>query len=88
MHYVYVLISDVDRKFYIGYTNALKRRLREHNSGKSLSTKGRRPFTLLYYEAHLSKSDALRREHYFKTTKGKSSLRQMLRDSLNQQKSP
>ena len=75
MHYVYVLISDLDRKFYIGYTKGLKRRLKEHNSGRSISTKGRRPFRLLYYEAHLSKTDALRREHYFKTTKGKSTLR-------------
>jgi predicted GIY-YIG superfamily endonuclease len=37
---------------------------------------------MLYYEAHLSKADAVRREQYFKTTKGKSTLRQMLRGSL------
>jgi predicted GIY-YIG superfamily endonuclease len=37
---------------------------------------------LIYYESHLSKADAARREIYFKTTKGKSTLKQMLRESL------
>jgi putative endonuclease len=82
MYYVYVLLSLKDKKFYIGFTNDLKRRLKEHDSGKNISTKSRFPFELIYYEAHLSKADAMRRERYFKTTKGKSTLRQMLRDSL------
>ena len=82
MFYVYVLISLKDKKFYIGFTNDLKRRLREHNSGRNVSTKSRLPLQLIYYESHLSKADAARREEYFKTTKGKSTLRQMLRESL------
>jgi hypothetical protein len=40
------------------------------------------PFKLLYYEAHSSEEDAGRREKYFKTDKGKSSLKQMIRNSL------
>ena len=82
MFYVYVLISLKDKKFYVGYTGDLKRRLKEHNSGKNVSTKSRLPLKLIYYEAHLSKADAERREKYFKTTKGKSTLKQMLRESL------
>ena len=82
MYYTYALLSLKDRKFYIGFTNDLKRRLKEHNSGKNISTKPRLPLELVYYEAHLSKTDAERREKYFKTAKGKSSLRQMLRESL------
>jgi hypothetical protein len=38
----------------------------------------------MYYEAHTSKKDAKRREQYFKSTKGKSTLRQMLRNALDQ----
>jgi putative endonuclease len=75
MHYVYILLSLKDGKFYIGYTSNLKRRLKEDSSGKNPSTKSRRPLRLLYYEAHLSKRDAMRRETYFKSTKGKSTLR-------------
>jgi len=82
MYYVYVLLSLKDNKFYIGLTRDLKRRLKEHNSGKNTSTKSRLPLELIYYEAHLPKTDAERRERYFKTSKGKSTLKQMLRDSL------
>jgi len=82
MFYVYVLLSLKDKKFYIGYTGDLKRRLKEHNSGKNISTKPRLPLKMIYYESHLSKVDAERREQYFKTTKGKATLRQMLRNSL------
>jgi len=82
MYFVYVLLSLKDDKFYIGYSKDLKRRLKEHDSGKNTSTKSRLPLKLIYYEAHLSKADAARRERYFKTTKGKSTLRQMLRESL------
>jgi len=74
MFYVYILQSFKDKKFYIGYSSDLKRRLEEHKTGGSKSTKCRLPFKLLYYEAHTSKKDAQRRERYF-TDKGKSSLK-------------
>ena len=38
---------------------------------------------LVFYEAFISKEDALRREEYFKTTKGKKSLRLIVRNSVN-----
>jgi len=82
MHYVYVLQSLKDKKLYIGYSSNLKRRLKEHKTGGSRSTKCRLPFKLLYYESHTSEKDARRREKYFKTDKGKSSLRQILRKAL------
>ena len=83
MYYVYVLFSAKDKKFYIGFTSNLKRRLEEHSQGKNISTRSRRPLKLVYYESHLSKKDAQRREKYFKTTKGKSTLKQILRNSLS-----
>jgi len=82
MFYVYILKSLKDGKFYIGFSADLRRRLREHQSGGSKSTKSRLPLRLLYYEAHTSKDDAMRREKYFKTSNGKSSLRQMIRNGL------
>ena len=68
---------------YIGHTSDLKRRFSEHKKGQTKSTKGRRPLELIYYEAHRSKKDAIRRERYFKPDKGKSTLKQMLRDQLD-----
>ena len=81
-HYVYVLRSLRDRLFYIGYSDDLRTRVKDHNAGKNVSTKNRRPLELIFYEAYPSKADALRRESYFKTTKGKVTLRQMLKDFL------
>ncbi|MBP9749879.1 MAG: GIY-YIG nuclease family protein [Candidatus Pacebacteria bacterium] len=62
MFYVYVLISTRDGELYIGSTNDLKKRFREHNSGKVPSTKTRTPFHLLYYEAYSAEVDARKRE--------------------------
>ena len=82
MFYVYVLRSLKDGKFYIGYSSNLKLRFTAHNNGECISTKHRRPFELIFYEAFKSRRDAERRELYFKTSKGKSSLRMMLREYL------
>ncbi|MFA5805656.1 MAG: GIY-YIG nuclease family protein [Melioribacteraceae bacterium] len=45
-YYVYVLQSAKDKNFYVGYTNNIKRRIEEHNSGHVESTKNRIPFKL------------------------------------------
>ncbi len=66
MFYVYILKSKKDSKLYIGYTNNLKRRIEEHNSGGNESTKLRRPFELIYYEAYKSEDDAKHREDMLK----------------------
>jgi hypothetical protein len=42
----------------MGMSGDLRRRLREHQSGKSQSTSERRPWTLIYYEARLEEQDA------------------------------
>lgn len=81
-HYLYILLSQKDHLFYIGVTNDLKRRLAEHQQGKNVSTAKRLPLELLYFEGHRSREDAERRERYFKTAKGKTTLRQVLRESL------
>ncbi len=81
--YVYVLRSMKDGQFYIGSTNDIRRRLGEHQQGKNISTAKRLPVELLYFEGHRSKDDAVRRERYFKTTKGKVTLRQMTRAALD-----
>jgi putative endonuclease len=82
-HYVYILLSLKDELFYIGYSDDLKQRVIDHNHGKNISTKNRRPLELIFYEAFPTKTDALKRERYFKTSKGKTVLRQMLQNYLN-----
>jgi len=62
MFYVYVLKSRVDESLYMGETEDLRRRFKEHNTGQSKYTKSKIPWILVYYEAYRSKSDARRRE--------------------------
>ncbi|MBU1121411.1 MAG: GIY-YIG nuclease family protein [Candidatus Omnitrophica bacterium] len=66
MYYVYVLKSEKDKNFYMGSTNNLRRRLGEHNKGLVYSTKLRRPFNVVYYEAYASEKDARKRESNLK----------------------
>jgi putative endonuclease len=82
MYYVYTLWSKVDQKFYIGYTANLKRRMNEHKAGGVYTSARLKYPALIFFEAFLSKRDAQRRERYFKTTKGKRTLRLMLRESV------
>lgn len=64
VYYVYVLINETE-ELYIGSTNDLRKRLAEHNKGRSLSTR-KHIWTLVYYEAYRSKEDARNREHQLK----------------------
>lgn len=76
--YVYIFEGSVDGNKYIGFTNDLRRRLEEHQKGKSKSTRPRLPMKLIYFESCLNEDDARRREHYFKTTGGRRFLAKRL----------
>jgi len=82
VYYVYVLKSERDGNFYVGCTSDLRKRVAEHGSGDVRSTRYRIPLKLVYYEASRSKSDALHRERYLKTTYGKRYLRNRLKGDL------
>lgn len=82
MFYVYVLQSIKDGKLYIGKTVDLKRRFKEHNSGKSAATKNRKPFSLVFDEAFRNKTDAGRDELFFKSGYGREVLADKLKNSL------
>jgi len=83
-YYVYILKSLKKDFLYVGKTEDLKRRLKEHNNKEELSTKHYAPFELIHYEAYRNPRDAKRREEYLKTTKGKTTLHSMLREYLNE----
>lgn len=83
MYYLYVLRSDRDNNFYIGYTGDLEERLKLHNEGRVKSTKDRRPFKIIYYEACLNQKDALQREKYLKTNYCKRFIKSRIKEYLN-----
>ena len=75
MYYVYVLRSLKNNKKYIGYTSKTpEQRLKEHNKGDSSWTKQNRPFKLVYNEGFKTKTEAIKREKFLKSGKGRESL--------------
>jgi len=68
---VYVIQSVSDGKHYVGMSEDVNRRLREHNSGKVRSTKSRRPFVLIYTESVKSRAEARALEKYLKSAAGR-----------------
>ena len=78
MYYVYILKSERDSKLYTGYTKDLKRRISEHNRGKTNSLKQRIPFKLIYYETKETLKEAIKREKYFKSGWGRKYINELI----------
>ncbi len=85
--YTYILQSQKNSQFYIGFTDNLSRRLEKHNHGEVYWTKRAIPWKLIYFEGYLSKIDALNREKQLKRfAKGFAQLRGRLRETLKEAK--
>ncbi len=85
MFYIYVLKGKKDNKLYIGYTNDLRRRIKEHNQGKNFSTTRREAFSIIYYESFKSQKDATTREKQLKQFKSAyGHLKKRIKNSLNE----
>ncbi len=82
MYYTYVLQSQKDKQFYTGFTEDLKLRFEQHSKGLVESTKDRTPLKLVYYEACLDKSDAIKREKNLKSYQGRMFLKRRLKSYL------
>jgi putative endonuclease len=74
-YFIYVLKSESTGSSYVGHTSNLEKRLVEHNNGKSLSTRGKRPWKLVYKEEYATRSEAALREMYFKSVEGRLELK-------------
>jgi len=67
MAFIYLLVSKPRYKIsYVGWTNNLKKRLKEHNEGKGAKFTRGRKWKLIYYEVANNKSSALKREYELK----------------------
>jgi putative endonuclease len=83
MWYVYVLYSPSSTKTYTGFTNNVERRLMEHNVTEATGfTLRYRPWTLMHSEPFESKADAIKREKFLKSGKGRELIKGIVRDYL------
>jgi len=81
-YYIYVMQSEIDNNFYVGYTSDIRIRIEKHNKGEVQSTKNRRPLKLVYWEGCLNQKDATHREKYLKTSHGKRYIKNRLKNYL------
>lgn len=75
---IYVLKSNVDGRLYVGMAKDIANREKEHNAGKTKSTKGYRPWRLIYTEEIGDRQAARDKEKYYKTGSGKEKLKKLL----------
>lgn len=78
MLYAYVIQSEGDKSFYKGHCQDLNLRIEQHNSGKTVSIKNKIPFKLVYFEKFETRTEAIKREKYFKTAAGRKFIKNKL----------
>ena len=78
-YFVYVLESEKDGRLYKGQTSDIEKRVKEHNSGKTKSTKGYKPWKLVYFETFETRIEAVLREKHFKSGSGREFLKEIIK---------
>lgn len=79
MFFIYLLTKENSDFHYLGLTNSLSKRMKQHRSGQYLPTNEHWPLDLVYYEAYADKGLALKREESLKTDEGISELLKRLK---------
>ena len=76
---VYILFSKPNNKTYVGFTSNLIERYKSHNYlGKKGYTLKFRPWEVIYVEFFTVKSEALQREKFFKTGRGRDFIKEIV----------
>ena len=75
---VYAIKSEVNGDIYVGMALDVRKRLKEHNSGKNRYTKGLIPWILVYSETHSDWVSGMKREKYLKSRVGKEFLKSLV----------
>jgi len=81
MFTVYILHSNSLDRYYVGYTNDLERRLKEHNRKKGKYTDSGIPWQLVYQETYSTKTEAMDREKFIKLKKSRAFIESLLSSS-------
>ena len=81
MFFIYIILSLSHSTRYIGSTDNIEKRLKEHNRGRVRYTKGRRPWQLIYSERFVTLSLARKREIYLKSGQGRKFIDNILSEA-------
>ena len=85
---LYILYSPSHTRTYVGQTENLQRRIKEHNQGKVRSTKAYVPWEMIWSEEFMSRDDALKSEKYYKSSAGRQKIKNILDTEKSQVRSP
>jgi len=78
MYYLYILNNPVNDRYYIGSTNNLTRRLQQHISGKTRTTRVLKTYSLVYTEKFKTEFEARQREKKLKSYKSKKYIKWLI----------
>jgi putative endonuclease len=68
--FVYIL-RNANNKFYVGMAELPEKRLKEHNSGKTKTTRGKGPWEIVHTEQYPNRIEARAREKFLKSGIGR-----------------
>jgi len=81
MFYAYVLQSLKDSTYYYGYSANPEARLENyHNKGFETHTSKKMPWKLVHKESFSTRAEAMRREKFFKSGKGREYIKGILKN--------
>ena len=83
MYYVYILYSKGLNKYYVGYTEDIKKRIKQHNHKLVPFTSKGVPWTCPFCEIFLIKKDAIREEKFLKSGKGRERRKYLLKSFID-----
>jgi len=78
MYIVYILKSERKSRRYIGHTDDIGERLKQHNRGRVRTSRYGMPWTVIYSETCKTRSEAYRRELEIKSYKGGIKFKKLL----------
>jgi len=82
MYFVYILMSDRDKRTYVGFSDNIERRLTQHNAGQVTATKHRRPLRIFHLEEVQTIKEAKERERWWKSGRGRNELKKLFKTRL------
>ncbi len=77
MFWVYIIKNEEKRKYYIGYTGNLEKRLEYHNKGLNKSTR-KLKWTLVYSKEFKTKREAILTERFIKKQKSRKFIEKLI----------
>lgn len=78
MFSMYILQSSTSGRYYIGHTDAISRRLTEHNLGMTKYTRREKPWKVVYVESYVTRSAAMKRESEIKRKKSRKYIEKLI----------